>query len=252
MKPFITSLLEEMAAISRARFGSHLDINTKKHATDFVTDVDKQLNQLAIDRIREAFPDDGVVSEEADATSGRSGRAWYIDPVDGTQNFVIGFPLFAHIVACTEGEEILAAGIALPMQQDLYYAERGRGTTKNGKPVHASGHATLMQSTGFISTSWRAERLPTFQKLAEAAKQGRFRASAIGCCGADEVLVASGVHDWVINDGCQDWDYVAGVLLLREAGCTVSKFDGTPWRLGDKELLAANPALHKELVKILN
>ncbi len=131
-------------------------------------------------------------------------------------------------------------------------AERGKGATKNGKPIRASQQATLAQSAGFISTSWTASRTDTLRRLAQEADKERFRASAIGCCGADEVLVASGVHDWVVNASAADWDYVAGALMMREAGCIVSKLDGTLWKVGDKEIAAANPVLHPELIHALN
>lgn len=252
MIDFIENLLAETAHISKTHFGGDLDIATKRHEKDYVTNVDKEVNQLCIDSIRKAFPDDMIISEEADVINGHTGRTWYIDPIDGTENFVMGIPLFANMVGCAENGEMIASGIALPMQADVYLAEKGKGATKNGKAIRCTETCRLAYSAGLISAGWSPARTDLTRRILDYTRDQRLRISCFGSCGVDEVWVANGTHDWILNTNCNQWDYAAGALILQEAGCTVTNLDGSPWKPGDTEMVAANPALHAELMKILS
>ena len=176
---------------------------------------------------------------------GTSGLAWYLDPIDGTTNFLYGLPLWSTSVGVTDDEGAVAGAVFVPVTGELFAAARGAGATRNGEPIRASGEvdATLaLVATGFgylpTRRAEQARRLATMMEKIRDIRRG-------GSAAVDLCYTAAGMVDAYFEDGLNSWDVVAGELIAREAGCRTGDFAGGP--ATPAELLVAPPQLFDQL-----
>lgn len=225
-----------------------------KGAIDLVTEADVAAEQVVLATLREAFPADGILSEEsASQYQGVPlGRGWVVDPLDGTTNFAHHFPWFAVSIAAVQGSTSTVGVIYAPMLDELFCAVAGAGAWLNGKRLAVSAAATLQESllaTGFpyAIREKSSEVLGAVAALLPEA-QGLRRA---GAAAMDLAYVAAGRLDgfWEIN--LKPWDTAAGILLLVEAGGTVSTYNGAPYTPYIPELVASNGRIHPAMVERL-
>lgn len=252
---FIQAELERTAAYVRGEYAdrSGLLISAKRDLNDVLTAVDSEVQRRIVARLHESYPGDAIVGEESgfDAMpNDPRGRIWIIDPIDGTQNFVRGlFPVFGSTIAFMEDGLLQAGGIVLPMQGDLFLAERGQGATRNGQPIRVSPSDTLMASRLELDVSHQGHRAAVVQRfggLIEAFGQVR----VAGAATVGLAAVACGEADAYLHVGLKLWDHAAGVLMIEEAGGTVTRLDGSPLALDtlQTEIAASNGAIHAALV----
>jgi myo-inositol-1(or 4)-monophosphatase len=225
-----------------------------KGAIDLVTEADVAAEQVVLAALREAFPADAILSEEsANQYQGAPvGRAWVVDPLDGTTNFAHHFPWFAVSIAAVAGSVSTAGVIYAPVLDELFCAIAGAGAWLNGRRLAVSTAATLQDSllaTGFPYTI----REKSSEVLAAVAAllpevQGLRRA---GAAAMDLAYVAAGRLDgfWEIN--LKPWDTAAGILLLAEAGGMVSTYNGGLYTPYIPELVASNGRIHQAMVERL-
>lgn len=225
-----------------------------KGAIDLVTEADVAAEQVVLAALREAFPADGILAEEsANQYQGAPvGRAWVVDPLDGTTNFAHHFPWFAVSIAAVAGETSRVGMIYAPMLDEFFCAAVGAGAWLNGKRLTVSVADTLRNSllaTGFPYTirEKSSEVLAAVAALLPEA-QGLRRA---GAAAMDLAYVAAGRLDgfWEIN--LKPWDTAAGILLLAEAGGTVSTYNGGRYTPYLPELIASNGRIHQAMVERL-
>lgn len=221
-----------------------------KGIINIVTEMDQRSEALIVARLLDAFPDHAVLAEEGGATTGPSEYRWHIDPLDGTTNYAHGLPIFAVSIAL-ERAGVIELGVAYdPNHDECFVAERGKGATLNGEPIHVSACATLDESllvTGFpydIRTT-TATNLPEYAALSLRAQAVRRLGSAV----LDLCYVASGRLDafWELSLG--PWDMAAGGLLVQEAAGRVTNVHGGPWRLEGPGILASNGHVHQAVLK---
>jgi myo-inositol-1(or 4)-monophosphatase len=224
-------------------------ILTKSSITDLVTVMDRSVEELIVGSILAARPDDAIEGEEGDARSGTSGVRWYVDPIDGTVNYVHGLPGFSVSVAAECDGEMTAAVVVSPMQREVFTATRGGGAFCNDEPIRCAERtelSTALIGTGFSYDSARrrvqAEVLTTV--LSEVADIRRIGSAALDLC-----WVGGGRLDGYYEAGLGSWDFAAGALIAHEAGATVGGLDGGPPR--GAFLLAAGPALFEPLRALL-
>jgi myo-inositol-1(or 4)-monophosphatase len=227
-----------------------------KGDVDLVTVADRTVEKLIKGRLAEAFPEHGVYGEEGTRERMSGEFRWYVDPLDGTTNFAHGFPQFCVSMgleqrSATSGSELdgtlVAAVIYDPMRDELYTAERGRGATLNGKPLHVSRIPDLAESliaTGFPSRKRHDSPNAHFYQEFTLRSHGVRRA---GSAALDLAFVASGRLEAFWEFNLNPWDTAAGVLLVEEAGGRVSNFAGDAFQLDSKEILASNGLIHDEL-----
>jgi myo-inositol-1(or 4)-monophosphatase len=225
-------------------------IRYKAGSGNLVTDMDHASEELIVTALRREFPDHAIVAEERGA-AGDSPHRWYVDPIDGTTNYAHGFPVWAVTMAY-EREGRLEAGVTYaPMLGDLYWARRGGGAFRNGRPIRVTACRRLdaaLLSTGFsYELAWRRVNLRYFARFLMKAQAIR----RIGAASLDLCWTAAGAFDgfWEMRLG--PWDMAAGILILEEAGARVSDFGGGPVDLGRGELLGANPRLHRQMLAVL-
>lgn len=223
--------------------------DTKSTLTDEVTEHDRAAEQLIIERILSARPDDAVMGEEGGSVGGTSGYTWLLDPIDGTTNFVYDLPSWCTSVAVATDEGTVAGAVYVPVTDELYAARRGAGATLDGHPIRCSERAEVhlaLVATGF---GYRAE-IRQAQASRVAALIGEIRdVRRLGSAAIDLCHVASGRVDAYYEEHLNAWDAAAGVLIAAEAGAVATDLRGGPAR--PEELLVAAPALHADLLELL-
>ncbi|MEZ4266808.1 MAG: inositol monophosphatase family protein [Myxococcota bacterium] len=234
-------------------FGRTLEID-RKGAVDLVTDADRAAEALIARGLAEAFPDDDFLGEETGGSgSGTADWRWVVDPLDGTTNFVHGLPRFAvSIGAWFRGEPTIGV-IAAPAEGHLYMAATGRGATKNGQPMAVSTTDTI--GDALLATGFPYDRRDTVDDLLRPLRSALLSGRGIrrmGAAALDLVDVARGAFDGYWEPRLSPWDVAAGVVLVREAGGTVTGFGGAPFDPARPQIVASNGRLHMQLLKVLD
>lgn len=248
----------EAGNLIRGFFESGVETEYKGEA-DLVTEADRASERLIVERLHTRFPSHGVYGEEGTRGLMESEYRWYIDPVDGTTNFAHRYPVFCvsmgleyrppHLSADEEGQ-IVAGVIYDPTRDELFVAEKGNGAYLNGRRIQVSRAATVAESllaTGFPSRKRHQNPNIHFYQEITMRSHGVRRA---GSAALDLAYTACGRFDGYWEFKLNPWDTAAGFLMVTEAGGTLTYFDGSPFRLASKEILASNGRIHGELVQI--
>jgi myo-inositol-1(or 4)-monophosphatase len=224
---------------------------SEKGRNDFVSEVDRAAEQVLIASIRKAYPTHGFLAEESGAAPGDD-YTWVIDPLDGTTNFLHGFPQFAVSVACRHRGRAEVAVVLDPTRGELFTAERGAGTQLDGRRLRVSQRTGLdgaLVGTGFPyreNRRWLKAYLAMLERVMEASAGVR----RPGAASLDLAYVAAGRLDAFWEFGLSPWDTAAGNLLITEAGGLVANLAGGEYRDGG-HLLAGSPRVHAALVDLL-
>jgi myo-inositol-1(or 4)-monophosphatase len=222
---------------------------TKSSRTDVVTEYDRAAEAHIVGELRRLRPDDAIVGEEGTDDEGTSGFAWYIDPIDGTTNFVYDQPSWSCSVAVARDGEMIAGAVCVPPLGELYSAATGAGATRNGEPIRVSGAVDLslaLVGTGFsYDPTTRREQALVVAGIIDRVRDIR----RLGSAAVDLCMVACGRLDLYYERHLNSWDSAAGELIAREAGAMTSDFAGGPAR--PAELLATTPALHAPALALL-
>lgn len=246
----------EVAPRIREAWRGHKEIE-HKGKIDLVTETDREVERLIIERLRRSFPDHLIVSEEAAAGTRLQlppqGRlTWYLDPLDGTTNFAHGYPAFAISLALARGPELLFGLVHEPLRDELFVAHRGRGATRNGEPIQVSEATEIDQAliaTGFpYDTHSHADFYLGFfgDFLRRAQGLRRCGAAALDLC-----YVACGRLDGFFEWNLNPWDTAAGALIVSEAGGVVTDFSGNGFDVHGRQTLASNGRIHAQMIRIL-
>jgi len=251
----MTGYLPEVEAIAReagALLMRHFTRRTTfeyKGEVDLVTEADRGSEKLITERLRARWPEHDLVGEEGARSETGADYRWYVDPLDGTTNFAHGYPVFCVAIALVRKDGQLEVGVLYdPTRDELFSAERGQGATLNGKPMRVSAMRRLAESllaTGFPSQKRHANPNIHFYQQITLRSHGVRRA---GSAALDLANVACGRYDGFWEFNLNPWDTAAGALLVQEAGGRVTRFDGTPFRLDSREVLASNGLIHQELM----
>ena len=225
-----------------------------KRANDFVTQVDFASEQAIMRTLRGAFPDHAVRSEESPHLQGPADadHVWIVDPLDGTTNFIHGYPVYAVSIALAVRGRV-EHGVVLDVARgDVFHASLGDGARCNGQPLRVAPRTALRDAV--VATSCPCRPGPEFAASMQMLGAVMERVSAVrrsGSAALDLAWVAAGRCDAMFDLGLNAWDVAAGGLLVSEAGGEVSDFLGDPDCLDAGQCLAGNPALRAELGAIL-
>jgi myo-inositol-1(or 4)-monophosphatase len=243
------------AIINRAALDVESVRVAAKQTNDFVTEVDKAAEDIIIETLLGAYPDHGIWAEESGRREGKgSGRKhmWIIDPLDGTTNFIHGFPVYCVSIALMYDGKIEQAVVYDPTRNDLFCATKGRGAYLNDRRIRVAKRTMLrdcLLSTGFPFRpgdnfkSYMAMLTEVMPKVAGVRRAGS--------AALDLAYVAAGFSDGFFETGLSAWDVAAGSLLVTEAGGLVGNFSGEADFLEQKECVAANPRIYGQLVGTL-
>ena len=202
-------------------------IDTKSTTTDLVTEMDRGSEALVVEGLRSVRPGDGIVGEEGSEARTSTGVSWFIDPIDGTTNYVYGLPGFGVSIGASD-EAGPAIGVVVdPMHHETFTAIRGRGAFRNGHPIRASSCSDVrlaLVATGFsYESERRALQADVLRRVLPAVRDIR----RLGAASVDLCHVASGRVDAYYERGLHDWDKAAGMLIAREAGALVDDREST-------------------------
>jgi myo-inositol-1(or 4)-monophosphatase len=246
--PELEAIAREAGALLMGYFKRRVAIEYKGDV-DLVTEADRASERLIVERLQAHWPEHGIVGEEGTRSEGGAEYLWYVDPLDGTTNFAHGYPVFCISIALARRDGQLEVGLLYdPTRDEMFTAERGNGAALNGEPIRVSKTTTLSESllgTGFPSHKRHKNPNIHFYHQLTLRSHGVRRA---GSAALDLANVASGRYDGFWEFNLNPWDTAAGVLLVQEAGGTVTRFDGSPFRLDSREVLAANSLIHRELI----
>ncbi len=242
------------AIINRAALDVEAVRISQKQVNDFVTEVDHASEAAIIETLLTAYPGHGIHAEESGREHGAqdSEFVWIIDPLDGTTNFIHGFPVYCVSIALAVKGKIEQAVIYDPTRNDLFTATKGRGAYMNDRRLRVSKRLRLHEC--LISTGFPFRPGDNFNNYLALMGDVMKRAAGLrrpGAAALDLAYVAAGFTDAFFETGLQPWDVAAGSLLVTEAGGLVGNFTGEADFLDQKECLAGNPKVYGQLVSIL-
>ncbi|MEN8006447.1 MAG: inositol monophosphatase family protein [Candidatus Krumholzibacteriota bacterium] len=231
----------------------------QKTATEFVTDVDRRVEDMLIAGLDRRFPGEAILAEESGAKPGDGDRTWYVDPLDGTTNYAHGYPFFSVSIACGDRDGLRLGAVFAPYLDELYLAEAGRGARlerprhRTTRSLDRSEPVTLeraLLATGFPYV--RDEVVDLNAGLARDFLKARCHGVRRGGSAAvDLVHVACGKLDGYWEWRLRPWDTAAGTLVAREAGALVTDFTGRDIPIPTAHIVAAAPGLHGRMLEFL-
>lgn len=231
----------------------NLDILTvrAKSANDFVTEVDHEAERSIVEMLHTAYPDHAILAEEGGST-GRSDYVWMIDPLDGTTNFLHGFPQFAVSIALVHRGVLSQAVIYDPTRNDLFTASRGRGAFLNETRIRVSRRARIADAllgTGFPFRQFK--NIDPYLAILRDALQKTRGVRRAGAASLDLAYVAAGRLDAFWEFGLAPWDMAAGALMILEAGGLVGDLEGNDTYMDTGNIVAGNPKVFAQLLQLI-
>ena len=238
--------------VLKEKFGKVQHI-VKKGEIDLVTEADLAAEEIILRMLYNHFPKDNILSEEAGIRDGSSGRNWIVDPLDGTTNFAHGFPLFGVSIALEVEKEIVLGIVYNPFMGEFFEAQKGQGAFLNGSPIHVSNARKLsdsLVSTGFpYDIRERSNRIFERFKTMVVSSQGVRRG---GSAAVDMCYVAAGRLDGHWEENLKPWDTAGAMVIVLEAGGTLTTCEGAPFTPYLKSVVACTPMIHGDMIKAMN
>ena len=226
---------------------------SRKGPSDFVSAADMRAEAILRQELKRARPTFSFLMEESGIEEGSDkSRRWIVDPLDGTTNFLHGIPNFAISIALEEAGEITAALVYAPVLDEMYTAEKGGGAFLNDRRLRVSGRTDIGES--LFATGIPFQGRPGHVRFLHRLQRVMTRSSGVrrfGAASLDLAAVAAGRFDGFWEEGLQPWDCAAGLLLVKEAGGYISTVEGGGNPVYAGSLLAANPALHPQLLALV-
>lgn len=252
MKNTLYKALEESGKILKEYFDTDFKIESKDTISNLVTEVDKRSESRIIEVIRSNFPAHNILSEEIGALDTSSDVKWIIDPIDGTINYAHGIPICCVSIGVEVAGEIVMGGIYNPFGNELFFAEKGKGSFLNDKKIQVSKESNFAKSllvTGFPYNTSGNKNKPVEVFAAIVNKDIPVR--RLGSAALDICWTACGRFDGFWEYNLNAWDVAAGYIILTEAGGIVTDFKGGKYSVYNKEILATNGLIHDEIIEII-
>jgi myo-inositol-1(or 4)-monophosphatase len=242
--------------INRASFDvEQLRVSEKNH-NDFVTEVDRAAEQTIIEILKAAYPDHAILAEESGASANlhdENENVWIIDPLDGTTNFIHGFPQYCVSIALQQRGQITQAVVYDPTRNDLFTASKGAGAYLNEKRIRVTKRDKLADAligTGFPYSN--LDKMDEYLKMFRLMTEKCAGLRRPGSAALDLAYVAAGRFDGFFEKGLKPWDVAAGSLLITEAGGIVGNFAGESDYLYKGDVLAGSPKVFAQMVNLLS
>ena len=241
------SLIRDFGEIEKLQVSS-------KGPGDFVSSADKRTEKIIIDELLKAHPDYGILSEEAgEINKNNKDNRWIIDPIDGTTNFLNGFPHFAISIGYEEKGEICSGIIFDPIKNELFFAEKGQGAYLNNSRIRVSKKSDFKNSflgTGGPRFKSKGKDM-IFDEYVKLSKTVRPPIRKSGSAALDLAYVAAGRFDGTWQRELNYWDIAAGIIIIKESGGFIESLNNTNFKEGAIDVIATNSKIHKELSSFL-
>jgi myo-inositol-1(or 4)-monophosphatase len=250
MKNILLKAAHEAGKIVKENFEGTFKIESKDRLSNLVTEVDKNSEKKIIEVIRAEYPDHYILTEESGELPQDSDYKWIIDPIDGTINYAHSIPLCCVSIGIEHKGELIFGVVYNPMGNELFFAEKGKGSFLNDKKLSVSKTDNIRKSllvTGFpYNTSDNPNNpLAVFSKFVLMDIPVR----RLGSAALDICWLAAGRFDGFWEYNLNAWDTAGGVIILEEAGGKVTDFDGNKYSVYGREILATNGIIHDEMLK---
>ncbi len=249
----LTILARQAGEILRQNFGQQLRVD-HKGVIDLVSEADRLSEKFLLGYVRQHFPSDAIISEESGELGGNCEQLWYIDPLDGTVNYVHSIPIYSVSLAYAEAGQLTLAVVYDPTREEMFSAQTGQGAWLNGQPIQPTGVADLDHAllvTGFpydirTTSDNNLEHYAHFSLISQGVRR-------LGSAALDLSYVACGRFEGFWELELKPWDLAAGALIAKEAGAMVTNVDGEPDFLAPPQsILAANSHLHPLMLSELH
>lgn len=256
MHPFLNTAFPAVRKASSLMMTALRDIKTlkvsEKGLYNYVTEIDHKSEQIITDAIRKAYPSHGILGEESGFSAGDE-YLWVIDPLDGTKNFVHGFPHFCISIAIKHNDRLEHAMIYDPVRDELFTATRGSGTRLNDNRIRVTENQPYQGA--LLGSAIPTSERPYFSDYMTGFSRVFGSSSGLRHCGSAALglaYVAAGRVDGHWEMGLAEWDIAAGALLVKEAGGMVSDLQGGETYLQTGNIVAAGPKVFKGILQALN
>lgn len=246
----------EAGALLRKGQEDGFSLDRKSTSIDLVTEYDQMAEELVVGGLTKAFPDHGIVAEEGSSVACRhpDGYRWYIDPLDGTNNFAHHIPQFSVSIALYKEDEPIVGVVCDPMRNELFWAQKGEGAYLNGRRLSVSDAPTVEHS--ILASGFPYDR--HHDSVDNLTQMGVFLKKCqgfrrFGSCALDLSFVASARYDGFWEFKLSSWDLAAGLLLVTEAGGKVTRIDGSPmgYLTEKNHVVVSNGLIHQEMLDLL-
>lgn len=222
------------------------EVNVKE-GKSLVSALDLESERIIIEEIKKKFPEHNIVSEESQPEDNKSDYTWYIDPIDGTSNYLKGLDMFGVSIGMSYKGEMVLGVIYMPATNTLYVAEKGKGSYKNGKPIKVSDATDLVHAMIVLDSSFDGR--PREMKIRKNLEKVVFSDRMFGCAVYTLTHIAEGKMDASYVYSTKPWDVAAGFILIEEAGGNITSPEGKPWTIKNQDFVVSNGKLHKQLLK---
>jgi myo-inositol-1(or 4)-monophosphatase len=250
---YVENIARQAGAILRAGYDKEHQVDYKG-VIDLVTEVDHQSEKFLLGEVQKDFPDHHIFSEESGIIQGDNEHIWYIDPLDGTVNYAHHIPIFCVSIAYASHSDLTLGAVYDPLRDEMFLAERGKGSYLNGRPLHVSSVTELQRSllvTGFPYNAWETpqDNFANFVKFGKLTQGVR----RLGSAALDLCYVAAGRFDGFWEMSLHPWDVAAGGLICEEAGARVTNVQGGADYISQPQsVIAAAPGIHPDIMETLN
>lgn len=250
----VIGIAKEAGQLIRENFRTSYEVEFKTSETNLVTEIDKRSEKLIIDFINKEFPGHKVLAEESGGVNRSDDYLWVIDPIDGTNNFAHGLPIFCVSIGVQKAGETIYGVVYDVMRDAAYYAEKGSGAFCNSRKMKVSTNDILGRSllvTGFpyeVANKNPEHIMKIFNSFMLASRGLR----RLGSAALDLCYVADGVFDGYWETFLYPWDMCAGQLLVEEAEGTVTDFEGNQRDIFGENIIASNGKVHQRMLEIVN
>ena len=225
---------------------------SRKDRHDYVTNVDRRAERIILNELQQHYPDHGFVAEESDRSNQQASIVWYIDPLDGTTNFIHGYPHFSVSIAAWRYGKPYLAVVHDPILNETFEAQAGKGAFLNRRRLRVSTERDI--SCAIFASGlppYRLDQIDRFQRRMDGCMRAAEGYRRGGSAALDMAYIAAGRLDAYWEGGLKPWDLAAGVLLVQEAGGMVTDPAGGKFDLEAGDVLAANPQLHAQFRQLL-
>jgi len=253
LKTTLINAVKAGAAELSRFFNKSFVVSNKEGINNLVTEADHASEKAILDVIKKEFPGHYILSEEAGEIIQDSSYKWIIDPIDGTVNFAHSIPLCCVSIAVEYNGEIVLASVYNPIMNELFFAEKGKGSTLNDKQIRVSkkqhvANACLVTGFPYTYLDMPNGPLQVFEKLIRKGIPVR----RLGSAATDLCWVAAGRFDGFYEHKLQAWDSAGGYLIVEEAGGKVTDFKGNKFSPYQPHILATNGDIHDEMLALIN
>jgi len=250
---FKTVLLQTIKKAGGSLLKDYQHFNQKqawlKSKRDLVTQADLKSEKIIIGNLKRNFPNHQILSEEAGLSAKHDDYLWIIDPLDGTTNFYIHNPLWAVSIALVYKKEIIMGAVYCPLQKELFFAAKNKGSFLNGKKIKISANGK--RDINAYCHGSEVDNIKKAIKYYQYQKLNSFDCRQLGSAATELIFVAASRIQSFLAPGTKSWDAAAGVLIVREAGGKVTNFQNKPWKITDPDIVATNGKYHTEILKII-